>query len=202
MTPTEIGNMALARIGSLRMNTLDEGSVHAIQIRLHYEQTRDALLRSHLWQFAKGRKVLSEDTESPAFGWDNQFELPSELLRVVSIHGDEYNPIDSTRYSYVIEGNFILTDEDEVNLLYVKKVTDPNDFDPLFVEVLVLSLAVKVVMPLGGGAKMREALQEELKGLLSTVRTISKQESNTKGLNDYNRWIDNRISRRDPSRLS
>ena len=79
---TLICNLALARLGAKRINTIEEtdASVQAVQCRTHYEHTRDALLRSHLWRFAIKRAELSEDTEEdfgrlfPRYGWRARIE--------------------------------------------------------------------------------------------------------------------------------
>ena len=87
-SPTSICNQSLGKLGAKRINDLSDTTdtkPEAIQCRLHYEPTRDALLRSHWWRFARDRAVLSQDTNDPAFEWDNQFILPNDFLRFRSI---------------------------------------------------------------------------------------------------------------------
>ena len=63
---TKICNQSLGRLGSKRINNIDdpkEDSTQAIQCRLHFEQTRDALVRSNWWSFARARATLSKDAE-------------------------------------------------------------------------------------------------------------------------------------------
>lgn len=192
---TAICNQALARIGALRINSLDDGSVNAGHCNLHYEQTRDALLRSHWWRFANDRATLSQDTNDPDFEWDNQFDLPEDFLRFRSFFADN-NTIDKTAYfSFEIEGNKLLTNEDTVEIRYVKKVKDTSKFDPLFIEVLVLQLAIKLVMPITQDADSRELLLKELASLMVTVRLVDKSETNTKGRADSRAWVDIRRTR-------
>ena len=71
-TETQVCNMALGRIGAQQIadGLLDtEDSNHAIQCRLHYAQTRDALLRSHWWRFAKARVDLAVVTNGDFAHW-------------------------------------------------------------------------------------------------------------------------------------
>jgi hypothetical protein len=164
---TSICNQALARLGSKRINALTDNSIEAIQARQHYEQTRDALLRSHYWNFAIARSELSPDAASPAFGWEYQYILPSDCLRVLGLrHGE-----------YAIEGQRLLTRADQAKITYVRRVTDPAQFDPLFVEVLVLQLAVKMVMPLAQDKVLRQSLGGELAAVLGGARIINEVES-------------------------
>ena len=84
---TSIANMALGRIGSKRLNDIDaDTTVEAILCRLHYEQARNELLQSHVWRFALARSVLSEDTNTPDFQWDHQFDLPVDYFRAIGLY--------------------------------------------------------------------------------------------------------------------
>lgn len=193
MTNTDICNQALGRIGAKQISDFDtDQSVPGIQSRLHYEQTRDGLLRSHWWRFAQARVALVEDTSSPAFEWDNQFVLPTDMMRARGVYGGTGSR--NTRMSYELEGNLILTNESAVNFRYIKQVTDPADFDSLFTEVLILLLARKLLGPLAGGhPKMDAMLERQLTPLMRQVRANDRQETNTKGRDDQNLWNDARF---------
>jgi len=194
---TLLANMSLARLGSKQLTNLaTDTSVEAIHCRTHYEQTRDSLLRSHWWRFAQARATLTEDTDTPAFGWDYQYVLPDDFFRLMWVFQDNVPPENVTTYSYDIEGQRILSNQDTIQILYIKKVTDPTKFDPLFVEVLTLSLAIKLVMPLSQDKVLARELRDELEGLMSRVRTIDRQETNTVGSSDRGTWSNARLGDR------
>lgn len=188
LSETAICNAALGKIGAKRINDYGdttETKPEAIQCRLHYEMTRDALVRSHWWRFARARATLSQDTTDPDFEWDNQFILPNDFMRFRSI--DEETGVSSRYKRHAIEGQRFLTNYSTVNLLYIKKVTDPTQFDPLFVEVLVLLLARKLVGPLAGGdPKLKLEIKDDLKGLMPQVWAIDSDETDTGGRSDWN----------------
>lgn len=194
LSSTSICNMALARIGSTRINDIDtDQSVAAQQCRLHYEQTRDSLLRSHWWRFASARVILVEDPTEPSFEWDHQFILPNDFLRLKSIYEDYDTSGSDTRHSFAIEGKRLLANESAIQIRYVKRVEDVSQFDPLFVEVLVLELAVKLVMALSQDEQLRQSLSTELLEMIMRVRTIDAQETQTTGRNDLSTWYDARL---------
>jgi len=199
LSETRICNAALSKIGSKRINNYEddtESSPEAIQCRTHYEMTRDSLLRSHFWRFASARATLSEDTTEPDFEWDNQFILPTDFLRLKAVYDDNNTPNHKILYSFAIEGQRLLTDESSCEIRYIKKVTDVTKFDPLFVEVLVLQLALKLVGPLAGGApKLQDVLQRELATIMPSVRALDRQETNTIGRADMYPWVDVRQTR-------
>jgi len=184
---TLICNLALARLGAKRINTIEEtdASLQAVQCRTHYEHTRDALLRSHWWRFAIARAELSEDTGEPDFEWDNQFILPADFLRVAGLY--------DTTASYAVEGKRLLTNDSAVDLVYIRQVTDPTEFDPMFVEVLALKLALVMVMPLSQDRVLRQEIQDELAVVLSKARCVNLQETKTTGRDDLPIWLDARV---------
>ena len=186
ISATSLCNMALGRIGAKRLNDLaEDSSVEAIHCNLHYEQTRDALLKSHIWRFALGRSELSEDTESPDFEWNHQYILPDDYLRQVGLY--------CTENSYAMEGQRLLTNDDEVNLRYIRKITDPAQLTPLYVEVLVLQLAIKLVMPLSQDKVLRRELLDELAPLLADAKMVNRTETNTVGKDELDTWLDSRL---------
>jgi len=83
-----------------------------------FDQSRDEILVSHPWNFAR-KRVYAIQTTDPLFGYDNAFTVPSDCLRILTIAND---PAAEFRR----EGDLILTDEGE----------SPVDYDDDSVEYL------------------------------------------------------------------
>lgn len=196
---TRICNQALGKIGAKRIVNFEdtsEESVQAIQCRTHFEPTRDALLRSNYWSFASDRKTLSEDTETPDFEWERQFVLPADFLELKSIFDPNNTPGNKSRHSHALEGERLLTNDSEMNIRYIKKVTDASKFDPLFVKVLVLLLVDEFIGPLAGGdARIQKKIDNAIEKLMPKVRALARQEAELQGRADQNTWIDIRATR-------
>jgi hypothetical protein len=194
LTETSICNMALGKLGATRINDVEtDTSLQAILCRLHYEQTRNSLLRSHWWRFATERVDLVDSGTTPDFEWDYEFDLPTDFLRMKSVYEDRFS--NENLRSYAPEGSVLLTNEDEISIRYIKKVTDVTAFDPLFIEVLVLQLALKMIGPLAGGdANLQEVLQKELSVVMRQVKTLDAQETNTEGEYSLETWNDARYA--------
>lgn len=122
----------------------------------------------------------------PDFGWDYQYELPADFVRLKAVYEDDGEDTPSRRY--VIEGTRFLTNYDSARILYIKKITDLSDFDYLFIEVLILALALKLLSPLAGTqtAAFRETLQKEYADARSRARTVCSQEVNVTGYSGWN----------------
>ena len=185
---TTICNQALGKLGAKRINNFEdttESKPEAIQCRLHFEPTRDALIRSHSWRFARARAVLSQDTTDPPFEWDNQFILPNDFMRFRSIFEEDGTTSRSRRHA--IEDELLLTNLDTVSLRYIKKVTDPAKFDPLFVKVLTWMLANEMIGPLAGGdARIQKKIDTALNKLIPKVLAVDGDETDVGGRSDWN----------------
>lgn len=193
---TEICNMALGRIHANLIDSLEdntETSESAIQCRLHYSQTRDSLIRSHWWRMAQGRATLSQNAaytaDTTTFEWTYAYDLPTDFLAMKNIWEDAGFGEIGQQHPYSIEGKQILSEESSMKIRYIKRVTDPTKFDSLFVEVFILQLALKMIIPLGGGGKGGEAIRRGIlidlwggpgvPGLMNQVRALDKQETET-----------------------
>ena len=202
MTETKICNMALSRIGARRINDYSDDTDtknEAIQCRLHYEQTRDALQRSHFWVFNKKRVECSEASTEPDFQYDYQYLLPSDFLRYRARYVDGTPHYEDSPYSYSLERNedgarVILMDDSPCNLIYSAKITDVAQFDPLFIEVLVLKLAQKLVPALAKtGKTLPKEIADELAELEPRVRALDRNEGRGLRKGDQQAWNDARL---------
>ena len=201
---TEIINQALGRIGAKRISDFDdttEDNNQSVHARLHYAQTRNALLRSHWWRFARTRVQLSPNATAPPFEYSTAFDLPNDFLREWLPAWEDNSEVQGrTRNSYSLEGKQLLSNETTMRLRYIRKVEDVTEFDPLFTEVLVLQLALKFVMPLSQDKVLWRTIYGELwgvpgtKGIMSRVRTMDKQETKTVGQNEMGSWNDSRLA--------
>jgi hypothetical protein len=125
---------------------------------------------------------------TPENEWDFVFDLPSDYLRFRSI----FEETDSTSQSrrHAIEGLVLFTNLSAVSLRYIKRVTDVTQFDPLYTEVLVLQLALKILPARAGVGTSGQALLSEIKNeltpLLAQVRAIDRNETDVGGRSDWN----------------
>lgn len=162
--------------------------------RLHYEPTRDALLRSHLWRFASDRATLSRDAAAdPPFEYDRQYILPVDFLRLKSIYEGRFSG--ENFRNYAIEGQRIKTNDTAMEIRYIKRVTDVTEFDPLFVQVFVLQLDLKLLTGLAKtDTKLKGSIKDDLRLLMPSVRALDRQETNTMGKYELETWNDARYA--------
>lgn len=175
----EIANSALTKIGSTRITALTDNVKAAREINAIFELRRDYLLRTHNWSFAMTRANLPALDETPAWGYTTLYQLPTDCLRVVQVNdtwvvpglADYTSGPDSEPYK--ITGRRIETDIGApLKLRYIKRVTDPAQFDAAFVEVFASDLADQVCEALTQSNTKREATRAVLRqSLLEAVRS-------------------------------
>lgn len=138
----DICNLALQRLGAKTITSLSDDSTAARECNRVYEHARDSELRAHPWSFARKRAQLAADSTAPAFGYSARYQLPSDFLRLLPQNGQNPNDGSTPQNDLQIESGYILTNDGApLNIVYIRQVTDPNDFDQLFTDLLVSRIA-------------------------------------------------------------
>lgn len=162
------------------MDVLQDNSAAAEGCRVLFEHTRNEILRSHPWNFAKKRATLSRLEADPTFTWTSYFQIPGDCLRILSINDTEIG--DMIAEVWQIEGRKILSDdEDTLNIVYVSNATTPDEWDVLFVEAFAVKLAAKLSEYLRGTTTKTAELMEEYARLVAPLaRRIDSNETRGK----------------------
>ena len=128
----EICNGALNQLGATTILSLTEDSKNARLCNSRYTQVRDSVFRSHPWNCLQKRVELAQDTTAPAWGFKYAYTLPADCLRLLRILDYDSN--------YKVEGRKILSNTETMKILYISRVTDPNEYDESLREILSSAL--------------------------------------------------------------
>lgn len=178
----KICNMALGRVGvSIFIDALTEASQAATVCNLFYEPCRDRALVDGRFNFAKSRAVLA-DLGTPPTNWAYRYALPSDCLdaqRIVS--PGSRNPLAKGRIPFELaeEGGarVLYTDQAQAELVYTKRVTNPNLFTPQFESALAWLLASEVGMPLSAAPNLSNNALKMYLSEISAAQAASLNES-------------------------
>ena len=132
----DINNAALNQLGASTILSLTEDSKNARICNARYTQIRDAVFRSHPWNCLQKRLELSSSTTTPAWGYSFQYDLPGDCLRLLRILDYDSN--------HKVEGRSILSNNSSMKILYISRVTDPNQYDELLRETLAAAIAADI----------------------------------------------------------
>ena len=174
-TEVSICSNALRRLGDSPITTLSDNTERARLCNAFYGDARDAVLRSHPWNFAITRATLAQLSSTPAYGYSYQYALPTDpyCLRVLEM---EYSDYKFKIENSATEGRVLLTDESEAKILYIAKVTDPTKFDAMFTDTLTAKLAVDLAYPVTNSVQFQAQMQKLYQLKLSEARSIDGQE--------------------------
>lgn len=165
-TKIDICNQALSLIGSESITSFDDKTTIARRMKSMYDSSRKTLLRFHPFNFATKRMRLSPLTLKPEFGYEYQYQLPNDLIRIISVNTEDY----------VLETDNLLTNASAIELIYVFDNTNEETFDPLFIECLILYLASKAAKPITGSQGAGESLYIQAQDLIKQVKAVQAQE--------------------------
>ena len=161
---TEIANMALHRVGALRIMDLnDQDSKSARVVRDFFEPAIREVGRLAEWQCLKDRAMLGQLATVPSFGWDYAYQLPVTFLRLVKLNGISYRGEESDDHE--LEGSKLLTDAETANIEFIAYKEETADYDPLFVKAIVAKLAAEIALPIRQDEGLAARLMQEFEQL-------------------------------------
>jgi len=160
---TDIGNMALSRLGTrATIADLTENSTEARQLNLWYETVRDELQSLVDWNFNRVSQALAASGTPPA-RWASSYAYPSDCLRMrrLDFGGASWvagSPATGFEIASNGSGTFLYCNEDRVSAVYAQRVTDPTRFTPGFILAFVDCLAASVAHAITQKADLAERL--------------------------------------------
>jgi len=166
-----ICNNALIKLGQDVIISLTEDSKAARLCNQIYESTRDAVFRAHPWNALIKRVELAQLTTTPAYKFEYEYQLPTDCLRVLSTDKVEYET-----EVFKVEGRKLLSDDTAVSILYVAKVTDPNEYDILLQETIAARLAAELSVAMTDSNSLTQTMWTVYKDKLREARSTDGQE--------------------------
>lgn len=176
-TPAQICNIALARVGERQLlDDLGENSTAAELASAHYESARDDVLEAFDWRFARKRAALAElagQNERP--GWEYVFSLPTDCIapRYIDLGVNEPAPDEQTAFDLELndagDRRVLVTNLDEVELVYTARVTAVGLFSPAFVNALAWRLAMEFALALPVKPQVGLAMERGYQMALATA---------------------------------
>jgi hypothetical protein len=179
---TQIANRALTFLGADVLSDLTDDTKEGRAVNRVYEQTRDALLRDHAWNFAIKRVSIAANTTSPVFEYTNAFDWPADCLRIIEA---------DTLEEWAVEGRQIVTDASApLDIVYVHRVTDEALFDAKFIEAYALRLAADLAYDLTASQNIATLAEQKFTRFMNEAKTVDGQESLSADEQD---WLEARL---------
>jgi hypothetical protein len=163
---TDIANLALMKMGVARITDISENTPNARTISAAYPNILKQVLVDGPelgWTFARQRVEIDVSSTEPIFGYDYQYDLPADCLKITSVTSGETAVTD-----WIREGSKLLTNEvsDTIELTYIKNVTDYGSMPPYFVDLFALALAKSLCFVIKGDVKREADLVQQFELLM------------------------------------
>jgi hypothetical protein len=164
---------ALTKLGAQPITSFDDNTARSKLCEEYYPISRDAVLRAYPWNCAIKRGALAREVVGPTYEYTYRFALPVEpyCLRVLETEDD---------VDYRIEGRYLLTDEDAINIKYISRLTDPGLFDSLLVEAIECRLAAELAYPITRSPSLIQSMWALYGEKLKEARGVDGQEGTPK----------------------
>lgn len=178
-TSVSIASNALLMLGAQPINDFTEDSDRARLASNLYAPARDLLLRSHPWNCAIKRVILSPDAEAPAFGYSYQFTLPGDWLRTLSV-GDYGEEID-----FRTEGRKLLADDSVLKLRYIFRNDQESTWDTMLIDAMTKTMSATMAYAITQSTSKEELEFKKLEMALKQARAVDGQDDPPETLGDF-----------------
>lgn len=185
-TAVKIASNALLRLGAAPINSFDEADSFGSNIdfaRLAsnlWPSVRRQVLRSHLWNAAIKRVLLSPDATKPAFGYTNRFQLPGDWLRTIAVGEGGHDGME-----FKTEGGHIVANAGAVQLTYVYDNDNPATWDVTLVGAMEVAMAAAMAYPVTKSTSLAQAMSAELQDQLRAARGLDAQDDSPQTFGDF-----------------
>lgn len=174
----EIVNRALTKLGDANLTSLEDDCKTAQLASAMYDLVRDGEISAHSWNFAKARAVLPADLDKPVFGWEWQYSLPADCLRILEAgpwpQAVMADYVGGDSRPFIEEGGKLLTNlPPALNLVYLRRITDSGYYPPVFTDALACKLAVELCEPVTGSNSKRQMAWQEYERTIKQARRLN-----------------------------
>lgn len=148
LTPIEVCNSALLKLGSgYSINSFDDADAPSRACATYYPQARRQFLayEKHDFSFATGKSKLVQ-----IYGEDGWYQLPSDMIRTISIDGDE-------RRNFYVMKDRLKTDIADPTLIYIQDDPSLKWLPPDAVDAIIYGLASNLAVALRSDQQMAAA---------------------------------------------
>lgn len=163
----DICNRAIQKVGAQAITSRSDDTAAARAVNRVFEDVRDEELRNQNWNFSIKRASLAASTTAPEWGYDKQFPLPADCIRLILVDGhygvsETLGSYGTNEPDYRLEGRAILAnDTGPLKIMYVSRVADPNEWDMQFRELIACRIAVEICEELTQSNTKKQLLMEE-----------------------------------------
>ena len=195
MTLIDLCNEALDLVGASTITSMADGSPEANVCQRVHGPVIDRVLRSYPWNCAQMRALLTPLATEPAHGFSQAFELPASpyrCLRVLEVGGADTNlvwKVESLAAGGAIKRVILCDAPAPLPITYIRRITDPDEFDPLLAEVIIAELALRLTAKLTESASKADAMRKLAQDRYQTAVQVDAREQGAAAYTQDAGWL-------------
>jgi len=168
----KIANLALARLGVSQITSLTDNTIEAKFCNLLFEEVVKEVSLEGAFSSTINRATLNVTDNTPAFGYDYEFQLPTDplCLRVLSINEDTPGT-----YDFRVEGDKLLANISTIKIKYIGYLENSGSYDEALKTAIVAKLAAELAYPLTGSQNVANILYRKYQEELERAKSIDGQ---------------------------
>lgn len=186
----QIANLAITMLGGARIISFDDDTTEGRAMKATFDLVRLSELRAVRWNFAMARTTLPKLSSVPAWGYSFEYNVPTDFLALRQVN-DFVVPLgfnqgrDMNDAPYQLEGRKILTDFDSpLKIRYTKDVSDPTQFDALFVQSFAMRLGIVNCETITQSKSRKDGLINDYREMRSQAVKVDAIENPPEGIYD------------------
>lgn len=156
---------ALLMIGADEISSFDDETREAKLCANLYPTTRDSLLQQHPWRFSLGQSSLARLVDTPLYGYDYAYQLPSGFLRV----------IEAERGDFAIYEDVIYSNQPSLNITYQFRPAETS-MPAYFTRVLELKMSEILAVSVSEELAKSNVFAEKVRQEVIRARSIDSQQ--------------------------
>jgi hypothetical protein len=129
-----------------------------------FDQVAEEVQAEGMWSSTITRAVLNQTTNTPAFGYTYEFQLPTNpiCLKVLAINEDT-----TGTYPFRIEGDKLLANVSTMKIQYIGRVDDTQSYDMMLQRAITTRMTAELAYPITGSSAMAERWWDKYSGDLA-----------------------------------
>lgn len=196
VSTVSICNQALGWLGADTITSLTDPTREAQLCNDNFDELRDAVLLEREWTFAVRRLVLTPLVASPAYGYENQFLLPTDVLRALNIPtslgtfgglpflaggagADADQGLEDWRVENTVDGNVIVANVERIRVRVIWRVVNEKLWSPMFTQALAARIAADLAMPLVNSRILQKDMWSLYEAKLTKAGTMDGMQGKT-----------------------
>lgn len=153
---TDICNTALARLGQDPITSITDDTDAAKRCDILFDEVADIVMASGEWSTLLAQQQLAKLTTNPVHEFDFQYQLPTNIIKLVSINDNAFHDIPFKR-----QGDRLLINTGTAAITYVKREPNTQLWGPHLTTAVSLKLASELALPLTNSAQIVDMLERK-----------------------------------------